>query len=320
MKWVLVFTGLCMFGMPGFSQNKDMYRYEVELGTDNDFLILYTATDRYYTYGLNGTFKWRSNKEDKQGFLGRLFPNTTSYYESLGISIEAYTPNYLPDGSPDPNDDRPYSGWSYIDYKITYELQGAFIQLGADVGIMGPDSKAGDVQNWFHRTISNDPELSGWEDQLPNQIGINIRAAAGNSFLSAPWFDAFYTIDASIGNILIYAQPKIGLRFGKFDLLSKSISQNHQLLGTTKKVEYFFELGGGFRFSAYNATLQGNIFENSSLLSQEEINNAIFHSQMAINLLYKRFSAKVVYHLSTGELSSVDTHRYAELKVGYRFN
>ncbi len=315
MKWMLLFMGLCTFG---YSQKNDVYRYELEFGTDNDFLILYTATDRYYTYGINGSFRWLGRREES--YVGRQFPNKRGYYQSIGVSIEAYTPNYLPDGSPDPDEERPYAGWSYIDYKITYGFKDVFLRFGLDVGILGPDSKAGEVQNWFHRTISNDPELSGWEDQLPNQLGVNIRAQLGKSFYGAKWFDSYYMADVSIGTIFIYAEPTVGIRIGKFEDLGKSISQDNQLMGSTDQMEYFFELGGGIRLSAYNATIQGNIFENTSLLTQEEINNSIFQSQMGINLLWKRFAAKVVYHLSTGELTSTETHRYAELKITYRFN
>ena len=58
-------------------KNTNPYRYEIELGTDNDFLVAHKSTDKYYTYGVNASFRWRV---DRSYVLSRLFSNKTGYF------------------------------------------------------------------------------------------------------------------------------------------------------------------------------------------------------------------------------------------------
>lgn len=90
-------------------QDTEYYGHEITVGHDNDFLVLLSSTDRYYTYGLNAGYRWRKKKEHFY------FKRNTAYvdhYTDINLNIEAYTPEYLPDGSPDPDEQRPYAGWS----------------------------------------------------------------------------------------------------------------------------------------------------------------------------------------------------------------
>ena len=89
----------------------------------------------------------------------------------LGLNMEAYTPDVT-----DLNmqmQERPFAGWSYFEYKLGVAFDDKAIKAGIDIGILGPHSYAGNVQNWFHREITGDPTLSGWEDQIGDILGIN---------------------------------------------------------------------------------------------------------------------------------------------------
>ena len=316
MKYIFLFITLFLFQTLTFSQEPNVYDYELEVGHDNDFLIIYTGTDRGYTYGLNGTFRWRN----KNNIPFTKFINTpNSSYSAITLNIEAYTPDYLTDGSANPNEERPYAGWSYLNFTQAMSFDLSFLHLGLDIGILGPSSQADDIQNWFHREISGDVELLGWENQIPDQLGVNLKANYGFDFKQTEWFDIYGTLDGSIGNIHIFAKPAIHLRVGKFEPIQYSVGQDNQLLGKKKQIEYYLDTGFGARFSAYDATIQGNIFKDSSIFEQDEINNVLFNGYFGLCVLKNGTSIEFKYHLTSGELNSSDLHRYATLSFAQRF-
>ncbi len=315
MKKILLSLLLLVFTAVKAQQN-DHYNYEIEVGHDNDFLIIYTGTDRYYTYGINMAFRWR----DKESHLGnKLFKQPIKSYSEVKLNVEAYTPDYLSDGSPDPNAERPYAGWSYVNYSNVMAFEDAFLRLGLDMGVLGPGSQADDIQNWFHREITGDVELQGWENQLPNQLGINLRGKYGFEVIEGNWFDMYSTMDASIGNIYIYGRPMIHFRIGNFEPVQHSVGQDNQLLGKKKQSEFYFDTGFGVKVSAYNATIQGNLFDNDSLFDQDEINNLIFNGYFGLCFLKNKTSIEFKYHLATGELKSSEVNRYASLSFALMF-
>ncbi|WP_299362736.1 lipid A-modifier LpxR family protein [Winogradskyella sp.] len=311
-----VYILVLLIAQTAFGQTNNQYKYEIELGTDNDFLIIYTGTDRYYTYGINGAFRWLNNDDH---FISKQFKQSLQSYSEINVNVEAYTPDYLSDGSIDPNEERPYAGWSYANYSVVMAFSVSYLRLGLDVGVMGPASQAGDIQNWFHSEITGDPELQGWVNQLPNQLGVNIRGSYGFEVLEGSSFDIYSTIEVSIGNIYINTRPMIHFRLGKFVPIQNSVGQDNQLLGSKQQVEFYFDTGFGAKVSAFNATIQGNLFNNDSLFEQDEINNLVFNGYFGFCFLKNRTSIEFKYHLATGELKSSEINRYASLSFAQRF-
>lgn len=315
-KSLLYLLILLLLPITILAQEKDTYSYEVEIGHDNDFLIIYTGTDRYYTYGINAAFRWKTKNEH---FYFKIHKDYKSHYNEIQLNVEAYTPDYLSDGRVDPTEDRPYAGWSYIKYTQTIGFENTFLKLGVDVGILGPDSKAGDIQNWFHGEIIDDVELQGWENQIPNQLGINVRGKYGFEITDGNRFDMYSTIDVSLGNIYIHGRPMVHFRLGNFQPIQYSVGQDNQLLGKKNQNEFYFDTGFGAKLSAFNATIQGNLFDNDSLITLDEINNLVFNGYFGLCFLKNKTSIEFKYHLATGELKSSEVNRYAALSFAQRF-
>jgi hypothetical protein len=288
---------------------------ELELGTDNDKFIAYTETDRNYTYGINAALRWRGNED---ALLGRLFPNKLGNYMGIGLNLKAFTPNYLDEPSlENPSTERPFAGWSYITFEATYAFQHSFLRMGVETGILGPDSQAERVQNWFHESISNDAFVN-WDGQIPNQLGLNITSSYAQKIYGFSWIDTYARADASIGTIFTYLRPQFNIRIGKFNGIGESIATQNGLLASTEHPEFFLEYGLGWKLSAYNATVQGNMFRNDDR-TVKEINNTVFMMHLGLNLSYKRLSVLFKYQYGTGEFERTQEHRYGALRLLYRF-
>jgi lipid A 3-O-deacylase len=73
-------------------------------------------------------------------------------------------------------DDRPYAGWAYgglIFQQRGTNAGGSGVMETAriQVGVVGPDSQADDIQIWWHKTFGFQ-RPNGWEHQLKNELGV----------------------------------------------------------------------------------------------------------------------------------------------------
>jgi len=304
----------------GYSQDTisthDHYRNQVNFGTDNDFFAVITNKDRSYTFGVNAAYRFAPEEEN---FFSRLLPNKTHFFHDISVHLEAYTPNYdfetgIPTGK------RPFAGWTYATLVTRYAYEHSFVTLKADVGVLGEISGAEAVQNWFHEDVSGDIKLQGWENQVPNQLGVNLKANYYRSLIRKGWYDFFGSAELSVGNVRSYIDPELYLRLGRFYDISKTTSLNNSILQPKDGVEYFVQASAGFKAIANDATLQGNIFSNTEdnrLL--DEIDHTIFHANFGAYVAYHWFNFGMVYHISSGEISTIKTHSYVSVNLDFKF-
>ena len=310
---LLIFIILCI-QFEAMSQEPD-YIYEIQIGTDNDKFIAYTDTDRNYTYGINANFRWQPKDES---LAHSWFNNIAGHFYEIGLNVEAYTPNYLEDSESDTYE-RPFAGWSYATLQSTYTFKKSYLRFGLEAGILGYQSQAGQIQNWFHENVSNDATLD-WTGQIPNQLGINAKATYAYSLYDLSLLDVYASSEASLGNVFTYIWPRIHFRFGKFNKITESLATLNSVLAPSKASEIFFEYGLGVRFSAYNATIQGNIFDTNCVFHDNDINHAIFTMHLGLNLSVDRFSFIAKYQYGTGEYEYTKKHSYGMFNILYRFN
>lgn len=297
------------------AQSQNDFSKEFLLGIDNDYFAPFATIDRNYSYGFNLTMRWKPNKER---FFGKIFPNKQGYYKNFGLFLKAFTPNYLDDGTPDDTRiERPFAGWSYAQFSNTYGFEKSFFRFGIETGVLGEASQAGAIQNWFHRNTGN--TILDWDNQIPNQLGVNLTSTYAHELLVTKVFDSYGSADASLGNIFTYVLPKLNFRVGWFNPISESVATQNGLLSSNQKAEAFFEYGLGMKFSAYNATVQGNLFKEDAFDRFDEINNTIFRMHFGFNHSYRQFALAFKYHYSTGEFEQTRIHRYGAFRLLYRF-
>ena len=143
-------------------------------------------------------------------------------------------------------------------------------------------------------------------------------ASYSRAFLGSRSWDSYFTTSLAVGNINTYFWPQLNFRIGRFLPISQSIALNNSILSPKDQYELFFEIGPGIRFSAYDATLQGNLFKESAFLNSEEVNNIVPTAQMSINYSKNRWSGKMSYHYSAGDISNDDSHFFGRIRLAYR--
>ncbi|OBX21138.1 MULTISPECIES: lipid A deacylase LpxR family protein [Bizionia] len=299
-----------------FAQETKTYNNEIEIVTDNDFFVIYNTSDRNYTYGISGRYRWKTNNTN---YLGSLFKEKQGHSYMAGINIEAYTPNYLDDDTKDDEIiERPYAGWSYAEFQTNYIFNKSYFRFGLEMGVLGKASQAGVIQNYFHEHISRDEPID-WSDQIPNQFGLNFTGSYAHEIYSTGFLDTFASVDASLGNIHTYVWPKLNFRLGKLNNINASVGSKNGLFSNNEHAEWFFDYGVGYKISFYNATIQGNIFNTNLAKPETQINHYIFTSHAGVQYSFKRFAATFSMQFNTGEFDRTKNHSFGSLKILYRF-
>lgn len=137
----------------------------------------------------------------------------------LGQNI--YTPT-LKDFNPDAND-RPYAGWLYGGAMFGSYSRAQANTIELQIGEVGKDSHAGQVQSWWHHNILNIPIFDGWNHQLKDEVAfvvIGERRWKPNvlwprSGDRSGWaVDSPYYVDFSAGTLRVAASTGRMLRVG----------------------------------------------------------------------------------------------------------
>ncbi|MCV6607087.1 MAG: lipid A deacylase LpxR family protein [Campylobacterales bacterium] len=120
---------------------------------ENDWFM---ASDKYYTNGFFYT-KMEDVKEEKTSFL------TFSYlvFNPSDINEEKLQPN-----------DLPYAGYTGLSYGKYLVKNNYFVELSAELGLVGNITQAKEAQTFVHTVIGDDLP-KGWQHQLKNQVLLN---------------------------------------------------------------------------------------------------------------------------------------------------
>ena len=310
--FVLVFV---MLSFQSFSQNS--FSKQVSLLTDND---LYTSTyrDRYYTNGLFVTLNTVSDAKNE-----RLEKKIHSYQ----IGHMMYTPRtvLLPYAR---THDRPFAGYMYAEYgqSRVYTSQN-ILRMTLQVGLIGSNAKAKELQNFIHR-IYKYPEARGWEHQIHNAFAINVNTTylKGLTKLRSSHFEVLRFNELKLGTVFTGISSGVYARIGtkKLEKSSNSVAFNTNLntQSTYSNPESFFHIKPLITYTAYDATIQGSMLNNSSPVTFDVMP---FHFSLALgySYYYRRFQYGYTFHFHTKKLKSLrasKSNTYGSLYLGYYFN
>jgi lipid A 3-O-deacylase len=189
---------------------------------DNGNLAVWVPSHRRaddnYTQGLRITSEiahpWRLFSE----VLGSTSDGESHVTQQFSFGQEIYTPTRDP---VDPNPgQRPYAGWLYGELSTSVATGARWRSFTTDLGVIGPQSLAGWVQNTFHEITRLGPPVLGWRHQLPFEPGIIVRYSEQYLLLEATLphglsFELAPDWSASIGNVRtgtsVGARGRLGL-------------------------------------------------------------------------------------------------------------
>lgn len=252
---------------------------------ENDY---FGGTDRHYTNGLKLSWlssdlgDWRQSGW-RQRFAEALpFVNRPDGQKNLGFAFgqNIYTPQDQDAFVPDPTD-RPYAGWSYLEFTFLSKTERISDTLAIQVGLVGRHSYAQDAQRVVHKWINNS-QPNGWDYQLKDELGVNVIYERrwrlyGRAFGNALGADLVPHAGFSLGNVQTYANTGASVRLG-FNLPSDfgvqlirpggaggnaPLDDNDPRINVNGRWSLFVFASGDGRAVARDIFLDGNTFKDS---------------------------------------------------------
>lgn len=291
-------------------------RYEVHIGTDNDFFVWFEESDRYYTYGVNVAFNYAPVKES---FFSKAFPGKVNFIRGYGIQLMAFTPGNDENNGDPTTFDRPFAGWLFGSTSFAYFFERSIFRTRLELGVLGPAAHAGELQNWLHEKITGDPRVEGWSNQFDNQLGINLEINYAVELKRGRGYNLIFDPEVSLGSIFTYMMPRATLRLGWFDGGLMSGYQDIHLINTSDRNQLFLDVSAGAKLVGYDATIQGGLFNDQEELDKDDINRGISVLSAGLTFVGQHFAARMAYFRTRGEIEAQEKHRYGSIGLFYRF-
>lgn len=314
-KSLLIATIALLLGSNTFAQT---YKNEFGFRSDNDSYLA-QGSDRYYT---NGLFIYFRHALDQEKLSSKLEKKT--YEISAGQKMYNPISGYAPDPA---KQDRPFAGYLYAGGALNlFYSNESILKLGAELGTTGPNSLAEDGQELLHDVVGF-YALDGWQYQIKNALAVNLSAQytrllhrASNNAIDFS-FEGY----ANAGTTFSGAGAGILFRAGGLNQLFNSAYTNAVIGNNPKtkalvKREVFFYAKPQLNFVAYDATIQGSMFNNNDPVTFG-VKPIVFAQQIGFNYSSQRFTFDFGMIFKTKEVkSTAKAHQYGSISMFYRFN
>lgn len=309
---------LCFVFMAVGLANVSAQNFKNEFGfkSDNDAYLFY-GQDRYYTNGLFLYFRRAVNQQQ----LKKL--------EKLTYEITAGQKMYNPISGyrPDPaTQDRPFAGYLYAGGNVNFFFKNeSILSAGLELGTVGPDALGKDAQELLHNIVGF-YEIDGWQYQISNEAAVNVSAQYTQLLHRSAKNDIDLSFEGygNLGTTFSGAGAGMLFRAGRINQLFNSAS-THSIISNqakTKKLvdrEFFFYARPQLNFVAYDATIQGSMFNHNSPVTFGK-KPFVFAQQLGFNYSTPRFTFDYSVLFKSKEIkSSAKAHQYGTIAMYYRF-
>jgi len=284
----------------------------LELNIANDMTYF---TDQYFSSGIQ--LKVFAPFMSKSPFNKILIPHrkeARAYY-ALTFTHNMYTPIYI-DTISQRSIDHPFAAYILFgNRKDTYnENQRNKVTSELQIGVIGSLAGGQVFQNTMHEHIPIAGPVKGWENQIFNDLCFQYSALLEKGILDAQWleFNAFGGVRLG----LPHTEAQLGMysRFGYFDDYFQHIGINKN-----RNWQFWLFLAGDVNFVAYNAVLQGGLFNTGNKYTLASINHFLWHTKFGGSLVYKTIKLEIAQEVITPSFPTALWHRWAYVSLMFGF-
>lgn len=315
MRRSVIFLGIWLsVGIVFAQKTKDKTHLTVDyqLIVDNDVFALDLSQDQYYTSGI--------------------YPTVRVLKDSIGSTkvIRSYQLNHVIYTASDvrwrriTSMDRPYAGLLYLSASNEYYFKTQqYLKAELDLGWMGPASGVGQTQITYHGWFDM-PTPRGWKFQINNSPVVNVDLTYLKAFLSNSKLEISTETNASFGTIYNYVRQNVIFRFGeKLKPLQESaltssglgVRRNKQ---PSKFTEFYWYYSPGFEYVIYNATIEGNLIGEKSVLTMDAL-KTVWQHRAGFMLSWNRFDWGIIAYWRTHENERAMNHNWVGIRLNQRF-
>jgi hypothetical protein len=296
-----------------------VYKNEFGFRSDNDSYLA-QGQDRYYTNGLFITFRHAMDQRKTHGNLNKRIWEVEAgqrMYNAQSGAVSDIT--YV---------DRPFAAYLYAGASMywLYTTENT-VKVTLQGGMVGPAAKGKEAQELLHNLIGF-YKINGWQFQVNNAVGIN-SSIEYTRFLHRSENDK---VDFSIASYLNAGTTFSGAGIGGIfragtlseffhSAISNSRISNEYVKKPLTPREFFFFARPLLNFVAYDATVQGGLFNDDKGPITYGVKPLVFSQELGAMYAGKHWTADFSVIFKTKEIKSVARrHQYGSVSLYYRFN
>jgi lipid A 3-O-deacylase len=288
----------------------------IELDIDNDSFTI-PQIDDYYTSGIY--LGMRRALPDSSAIVRWFQTSNQSLRRAafrLGFGHRFYTPKDYDDANPI-EFDRPYAGWLFLSGGLDlFYGRRHWWQIHADLGVVGPMAKAGEIQTLWHRMLSYDlPQ--GWKYQINNTPAINLRLSHTMAVIDQRWGQLLTENRIEAGTIRNYARLGGGIRLGKLNPLARSQYSRAKFWANDGR-EWYLVAGLQYEYVFYNSLIEGNFIGPPSPHT-EIADTWVRHERFGFGFSRDHFDFEMLLNRLSQEVIGGRRHRYLSMQLAWRF-
>lgn len=294
------------------------YKNEFGFKSDNDAYLWY-GQDRYYTNGLFIYFRHALNQQKLKGNLEK-----ATYEISAGQKMYNPISGYRPDPA---THDRPFAAYLYggAQTGLFYKNE-SLLRVGLNFGTVGPNALGQEAQDLLH-SIVGFYEVQGWDYQIASDFAANAKIQFAKLLHRNSSKNVDFTLDsyANIGTTYNGAGIGIVFRAGDINQLFNSNHYNASIGNKSKteklkKREFYFYAKPQLNYVAYDATVQGSLFNKNSPVTFD-VKPLVFSQTLGFNYSSPRFTIDYSLIFQSKEIkSNAKAHQYGSIAMYYHFN
>ncbi|MEO6167347.1 MAG: lipid A deacylase LpxR family protein [Chitinophagales bacterium] len=295
------------------------------INSDNYFRIYYdndyfTATDQYYTQGINIEFVHPALKKFPVSKILLRKRNSSVKY-GLAIEHNAYTPTSIGH-----NDilygDRPFAGCLMIKtFAISIDsVKQQRLSSAFSAGVIGPYAFAENMQRSIHRWIG-DVQPMGWQNQIQNDVILNYELGYEKKLFGyRNTFLLSLNGAVRLGTLSDKGSAGFTFLFGSFSspFSDKSLPERSWF---AKNFDLYIYGQPQIVVIGYDATLQGGLFNSNSpyTIPSSDINRVTIQNNFGIVIGIKKIYLEYYQSILSKEFSTGTFHRWGGVRVGVSF-
>lgn len=277
---------------------------EIRFNNDND---LYSSKekDQYYSNGMFLDYRYISS--DSSRYVKKIY--------EIGLGHEIYTPFKSTVISPLQHD-RPFAAHLFGSFSVTKVYESGKLWTSKVLfGVVGESAMGRGLQEFIH-DIYNFRAPIGWRYQIKDMLSLN---------LDLSYLDALGTSKSGIADINFVSNARIGttyndisagfmgrLGFKKLQPIENSIAfgtnLNNDKTAFVREVESFLYYQLELGFIAYDATIQGSLFNNKSPITFNP-NNLRFDAEFGYRFTANKWNFGYALHFRSNERPNLRNDR-----------
>jgi len=292
----------------------------IRINFDNDIL---DNTDRYYTNGIRFDFISPFLKQSPLSWLMVPYWGQGINYYGVSIGQNMYTPYTTKVGGIHQGD-RPYASYLFIgSFKISNDPGKKFRQTSEIVlGVIGPSAYGDFVQKSFHNSIPTNNEPLGWEYQIQNDLVLNYNLTFEKGLVSNRRMELNLNGVSALGTLYTNMGGGFQFRAGLLNPYFDNYGFSRMKVNEAKvysKFQVFIFITSLGKLVGYDATLEGGIFNRSSIytLKRREVSLFTYQGTLGFTLSYAGIRLDVEQFLLSPEFHGCAWHKWVHIGVTF---